>query len=132
MADDPNAAYQAEIVAARDALVPIIGGLDDLEKLNRFSDAAKEFIRKVFALRAHRREIEDRVIAAIDTLNVAKNALVQDGYPNVVKISVPADVAAELDAERRRLLAGFDQLEAESPAAGIVFGAPVRADRPTA
>jgi hypothetical protein len=112
MADDPNVALRAEYQKARDALVPMIRGIDDLDHIS-LSDRAKDFDRQLFEMRKRRAGLLDRAMTAIDNLSVAIRALAQDGYPDVAKVIVPPDVAAEFARQLADIEEAFAQFQIE-------------------
>lgn len=102
MADDPNPALRAELVAALAVLAPQIRGLHDLAAVSISADLATE-IGKQIAARERRRDLINTVIQWLDGALQALNALQGDGYPALPTVSLPATLLSELRGEETDL-----------------------------
>ena len=98
----------AELTAARAALVPLIEGLHDLERVNLQSSAQQA----VTALDA----VYTRRLAVLDGALAALQALEADDYPAVERPTVPAVVFDDLAENVSTITAAFGQFVEEPQA----------------
>jgi hypothetical protein len=124
MADDPNPALRAELVAALAVLAPQIRGLHDLAVVSISSDLAAE-VAKQIAMRTDRRDLIKAVIAALDGALQSLNALQADGYPSLPTVPLQAALLSELRGEETDLDAAVGLFTPEpATSISVVLGAP--------
>lgn len=126
MADDPNPALRAELLAALAVLAPQIRGLYDLADIPA-SDGLEVAIARQIAERERRRDLINAAIAALDGALEALNALEADGYPALPTAPLRADMLAELQGEHADIETAvglFTQLPT------ITFGTPTFTTQP--
>lgn len=112
MADDPNPALRAELVAANAVLAPQIRGLHDLAVVSISPELAAE-IAKQIAARERRRDLINGVIALLDGAWQALNALQADGYPALPAVPLQPSLLSELRGEETDLDAAVGLFTAE-------------------
>jgi hypothetical protein len=112
MADDPNPALRAELVAANAVLAPQIRGLHDLALVSISPELAAE-IAKQIAARERRRDLINGVIALLDGAWQALNALQADGYPALPTVPLQPSLLSELRGEETDLDAAVGLFTAE-------------------
>lgn len=125
MATDPNPALRAELLAALAVLAPEIRGLHKIAN-DLPDDAALAAINGQITARERRRDLEQKVINALDTVVGALEALLADGYPNLPAVVVPPDVFDEIAAEESDIEAAVAIFVEQPVATGgtITFPAP--------
>lgn len=124
MADDPNPALRAELVAALAVVNPQIRGLHDLAATSISADLAAEIIKQVSA-REHRRDLLNTTLQWLDGALHSLNALQADGYPDLPGAALPPALLTELKGEETDLGAAMATFIVE-PATNIsvALGAP--------
>jgi hypothetical protein len=129
MASTTLLGLRAEIDAALAIVTPQIRGLEDLTKVS-LSQPALDEVSGELADRRRRKALLDAVIAALDAVDKAMDALVADGYPAIPKEEVSASVYAELQEQQADILAAIAEFEKQPLAENIavVLGDP--ADKP--
>jgi hypothetical protein len=98
MADDPNPALTAELMAARTVLAPQLRGLSDLLAVTTSSELHRR-LAVAFSSRNHRDDLLATALVARDAYMDALNALDADGYPALPNINLTAELLAEVDRE---------------------------------
>jgi hypothetical protein len=102
MADDPNPALRAELVAALAVLAPQIRGLHDLALVSISPELAAEIAKQITS-RERRRDLINTVIAGLDSTWQSLNALQGDGYPSLPTVPLHAALLSELQGEETDL-----------------------------
>lgn len=118
MADDPNPALRAELVAAIAVLAPQIRGLHDFALVSITTDLAAE-IAKQIAARERRRDLINHVIQWLDGALQALNALQADGYPALPTAPIPAALLSELRGENTDLEAAVGLFSEQAVSVGL-------------
>lgn len=128
MADDPNPALRAELLAALGVLGPQIRGLDDLAAVS-ISPELRSAVQTQSANRKHRRDLIQSVLDALDHTVATLLLLEQDGYPNLVSTTLVQSQFGELQEEAGDLQAAVAIFKADVAAKlAIDLGTPV--DKP--
>lgn len=117
MADDPNAALRAEYTAAVNGITPKIRGLADLDETVD-SEAAQIFLAVVLDDWKRRRNLLQEALAAMDSLARAREALLADGYPALIKHDVPPEIADELKTQQSDISAALSELRGSAVTGG--------------
>lgn len=97
MADDPNPALRAELLAALTVLAPQIRGLHSLSAVSP-PDLRVE-VNAQIAARERRRDLIQAVLNGLDMVVAERTALEADGYPALPPDAVIASLFAELNEE---------------------------------
>lgn len=118
MADDPNPALRAELVAAIEVLAPQIRGLHDLALVSITADLAAE-ISKEIVVRERRRDLINAVIAMLDSAWQALNALEADGYPSLPTAPIPAALFSELHGDEADIEAAVSLFTQQAVSVGL-------------
>jgi hypothetical protein len=105
MADDPNPALRAELVAAEAVLDPEIRGLLNIILLP-ISTNLRAVVQQVIQDRERRRKLIQTVLDYLNGVVTAMNALEADGYPALGSSTVEVELLAELQAELADIAAG--------------------------
>lgn len=98
MADDPNPALRAELVAALSVIAPQIRGLHDMLGVS-ISAALIAEVHAQITVRERRRDLIQGVLNELDQAIDARAALEADGYPALDADMVPDTLIAELQEE---------------------------------
>lgn len=125
MADDPNPALSAELLAARDVVEPQLRGLADLI-VTTTSGALHDALVSVNAQRHHRDDLLKAALAARDAYIDALNVLEADGYPALPNVQIEASLLAEMQAEESDIDAAVAIFEGQAAAMiSVHLGEPV-------
>lgn len=117
MADDPNPALRAELVAAMAVIAPQIRGLHDLEAVSISADL-KTTISTQVADRERRRDLIQAVLNCLDQTLAALRLLEQDGYPALPAAPIMGSLFSELQEEKSDLAAAIAVFASEQITAG--------------
>lgn len=117
MADDPNPALRAELIAAMAVLNPQIRGLHDLETVS-ISAELKATVTGQVADRERRRDLIQAVLTCLDQTLAALRLLEQDGYPALPAAPIMGSLFSELQEENSDLAAAIAVFATEQIAAG--------------
>jgi len=117
MADHPNPALRAELLAALDVVIPQVRGLQDFAKTS-LSDTTLNAVKTQIEVRSRRADLIQKVLNALDAVTVARATLEADGYPALPRAEVFAAIAKEIQEQKDDL----------AIAAGIFDPQPVAAD----
>lgn len=107
MDHDPNPELRAELDAALAAIDPQIRGLRDLLELDIASAAVHDTYQAEFDILSQRRTLIAHVLAALDSVVAAMDALEADGYPNIAQVPVDAAIFDEMSGEISDMEAAF-------------------------
>jgi hypothetical protein len=125
MADDPNPILTAQLTAARDALSPLLRGLNNLKRIS-VSDGLRSKIQEVVSVEDRRQALLNAALSAGQAYLAALVALENDGYPGRPNFSILATLFAEIQAERDELEAAVAIFEPErASVVKIILGQPV-------
>lgn len=102
MADDPNPALRAELIAARAVVDPQIRGMHDLVTVS-ITDELRTKIDEEIVIRERRRDLIQAVIDALDSTLRALEALEADGYPKLPEAIIDPALFSELQGEEADL-----------------------------
>lgn len=111
MADDVNPDRRAEYEAALAVLAPQIEGLQSIGNDPDMSPDAHNKILEELSDRVRRDGLLRKALADLDACNAAHDALLDDGYPDMPKGMVTAQVFDELAARRTAVDAAVEQFE---------------------
>lgn len=128
MADDPNPALRAELLAALGVLGPQIRGLDDLAAVS-ISPELRTAVQTQSTNRKHRRDLIQAVLDALDHTVATLLLLEQDGYPNLVSTTLVQSQFGELQEEAGDLQAAVAIFKADL-AAKLTIDLGTPADKP--
>lgn len=115
MADDPNPALRAELVAAVTVLAPQIRGLHDLEAVS-ISTELRTTISTQVADRERRRDLIQAVLNCLDQTLAALRLLEQDGYPQLPVMRLQQSQFLELQDEAGDIRAAVAVFQADAAA----------------
>ncbi len=118
MAFDPDPPLRAELNAALAALTNGLLGLKHLEMVSAISSDLHDAFVDGDTRRTRRRGLILAVLQALDTVVVAYDALVADGYPTLAPVPIVAAVADELAKERALLIAALAVFQSGPPETG--------------
>lgn len=118
MAEDPNPALRAELLAALAVVEPQVRGLRDFSKVS-LSPETIEAIRIQIEARSARANKIHSVLAALDAVVTARAALELDGYPALEHAEVFTTIYKEIQEQRRELELAAGIFEPEPVASNI-------------
>ncbi len=118
VANDPNPALRAELLAALDVLEPQIGGLRDLAEASISEDLRADIGSQILA-RERRRGLIQAVLGALDQVIAEIEALAADGYPALPGMELPESEYEELQGELGDLLAAIAIFQRPAMAATV-------------
>ena len=130
MAEDPNPALSAQLLAAREVLAPQIRGLGDLVVTSISGELAAK-LRDVLTIRQRLDGLLASALQARDAYIAALNALEADGYPDLPDVTMPTSIFSEMQEELSDLQAAVEIFQAEMAARMTIgLGAPVAKPSP--
>lgn len=125
--DDPGPNFRSELTAALDIVDSQINGLDDLFTAG-LSAELTAVIDKARSVRQVRRHLIHNTLDAMDAVLKDTSLLNDNGYPTPIpQVVIPANLSAELQAERAVLTAALNIFEAAESASIMkaTLGAPI-------
>jgi len=111
---------RTEITAALAAVFPSIRGMQDLEKVS-LSPEAITSIHEELGDHLRRKDSLVAVLTILDALELALKNLKEDGYPNLPKREVTAEVFTELQVQRDDIDAAIAEFIERSRAATMTI-----------
>lgn len=124
MADDPNPALRAELIAAQKVLAPQIRGLHDLVATSISADLAAAINQQII-VRERRRDLIQAALDRLDAVVDARTALEADGYPTLPGSVIEPDLFKELQGENSDLDAAVAVFKEDIAAnISVTLGAP--------
>jgi hypothetical protein len=129
LATDPNPALRDEMRRAQAVLEPQIRGLHDFIAVS-LSDEMRADVNIQIISRERRRGLIASVIANLDAVVTALQALEDDGYPALDPMIVSASLFSELQGEMDDLSAAASVFSTASPATRLSIGLGAPADKP--
>lgn len=122
MGSPAQEAWRAEVQAKLAIVTPQVRGLEDLSKASISSETQAK-VQEALTTHAQLQAHLQSELASLSNLD-------GDGYPDIPKVEVIADVFAELEQQRIDALAAFGEFEPLPPASTLNIALGAAADKP--